>query len=253
MKRILERINTVLHAKTFFSHPKTAAVVLAGGSGQRMGSDMPKQFLSICGVPVLVHSLRAFAACKSIDEIIVVTREEDIPKTEELCRDYNISKVTAIVAGGKTRAESAANGFRSVSEGMTYVAFHDAARCLITPRQIKDVATAAYAYRAATAATPVTDSIKTANRYMMIENDVPREELWAAGTPQIFHCVYYAAALREAEKNEASVTDDNSLMELIGQRVKLVDVGPDNFKITYRHDIARAESVLRDREGSHGK
>ncbi len=245
MKHILERVNTVLHAKTFIQHPKTAAVILAGGTGSRMKSKTPKQLMQICDVPVLIHTLRAFAECRYIDEIIVVTRKEDRISIELMCRNYGIRKIHAVVEGGATRAESAEKGFCAVSEKMKYVAFHDAARCLVTPKQIKEVATAAYAYRAASAGTPVTDSIKTVNRYGMIESNVPRENLWAAATPQIFHRVYYAAALRVAEETHAEVTDDNSLMELIGQRVKFVDTGAENFKITYATDILRAEVIIR--------
>ncbi len=253
MKRFLERINTVLHKKPALRHPRTAAIVLAGGSGRRMSSKTPKQHMSVLGVPVLIHTLRAFEHCGAIDEIVVVTRAEDRIATEIMCRNYGIKKLTAVVCGGKTRADSAEKGFWAVSDKVKYVAIHDAARCMITPRQIKEVASAAYAYHAASAATPVTDSVKEINRYGMIEHDVPRDTLWAAATPQIFHRVYYAAALKVAKEEHAVVTDDNSLMELIGQRVKLVDTGHDNFKITYETDILRAEALMKHREAKHGK
>ncbi len=253
MKRLIEKINVFLHRKHICSSPHTTAIVLAGGSGHRMGGDKPKQWIELCGIPVLIHSLRAFDSCRSIREIIVVARSEDITATEALCRSYGIRKLRAVVAGGATRAESAACGFRAISGKTKYVAIHDAARCLILPRQIRDIAAAAYAYGAASASTPVTDSIKAVNRYGMIERDVPRADLRAAATPQIFQCAYYAAGLKEAEERATEVTDDNTLMELIGQRVKLVDTGSDNFKITYDTDLARAEAVLRKREGKHGK
>ncbi len=253
MKRFLEKINTVLHRKPAFRHPRTAAIILAGGKGSRMSSDTAKQNICLRGIPILVHSMRAFDKCRSIDEIIVVCREEDVKATEAMCVKYGIKKVKCVVSGGKTRAESAECGFRKVSGKMDYVAIHDAARCLITPRQIREVASAAYAYRAASAASPVVDSIKEINRYGMIERDVPRETLWAAATPQIFHRVYYAAALRAAKESHAIVTDDNSLMELIGQRVKLVNTGHENFKITYESDLSLAEAIMIQREGKHGK
>ncbi len=253
MKRLLDSIRIKLHTKPTLHRPHTTAVILAGGSGHRMKSSKPKQWMEVLGVPVLIRSVQAFDACKHIDEIVIVTRAEDRLATEIMCRNYEIKKLHSVVVGGRTRAESARLGFEAISVRSEYVAIHDAARCMITPAQIRRVVAAAYAYRAASAATPVTDSIKLVNRYGMIERDLPREELWAAATPQVFHCVYYAAALKAAEDAHAEVTDDNSLMEQVGQRVKLVDTGHDNFKITYDTDIARAEAVLRLREDSDGK
>jgi 2-C-methyl-D-erythritol 4-phosphate cytidylyltransferase len=129
-----------------------------------------------------------------------------------------------------------------------YVAIHDAARCLITPKQIQEVANAAYAYKAATAAAPATDTIKRANQYGFIEETLPRDCAWCAQTPQVFHRAYYLGALKKAKKEKKCFTDDNMLMELIGQRVFLVDTGADNFKITVASDLARAEAVLLERE-----
>ncbi len=253
MKRFLERVNVLLHSKPALRHPHTTAIVLAGGNGNRMGSRTPKQWLEIRGVPVLIHSLRAFDNCRSIDEIIVVSRGEDLPATEILCRNHEIRKLKCVVSGGRTRADSARRGFAAISDKTEYVAIHDAARCMITPSQIREVTAAAYAYRAASAGTPVTDTIKKVNRYGMIEHDVPRADLWAMATPQVFHKVYYAAGLKAAADARAEVTDDNAFMELIGQRVKLVDTGVENFKITYETDLIRAEVILRAREEKHGK
>jgi 2-C-methyl-D-erythritol 4-phosphate cytidylyltransferase len=89
--------------------------------------------------------------------------------------------------------------------------------------------------------------VKVANKYGFIDKTIPREQVWLAATPQIFQVAHYAGALQLAMEKKVSVTDDNSLMELIGQRVKLVDTGCDNFKITLPSDLARAELILRAR------
>ncbi len=252
----IQRINTVLHLQRVFPAPRTAAVILAGGSGTRVGADTPKQLISVCDKPVLIHSALAFQKCRLIREIVIVTRAEDCAVVEALCRYYGITKCSRVVPGGTTRQESAALGFGAVSPKSAFVAFHDAARCLVTPAQIRDVALAAYAYGAASAATKATDTVKVVNCYGMIEKTLPRNEIMLAATPQIFNYVYYKAACVAAEEKGTVVTDDNSLMELIGQRVKLVDTGAENFKITVPSDLLRAEAILKlraERKKKHGR
>ncbi len=243
-----KKMRVALHKTPILGTPKTSAVILAGGTGSRVGANTPKQFLLLDGIPVLVHTLKAFQQCKSIWEIVLVTRKEDVAYCRSLVKQYGITKCTAVVVGGKERNESAARGCDAVNPKAVYVAIHDGARCLVTPKQITDVARAAYAYKAATAATPVTDTIKIVNSYGFIESNVKRETAWAAATPQIFHRVYYRMAQEQAKKETQTITDDNMLMELIGQRVMVVDTGNENFKITVPSDIQRAEAVLQGRK-----
>lgn len=247
-KKLLRRVRVFLHKRPPLATPYTSAVVLAGGSGSRMGAEIPKQYLSLLGKPVLVHTLLAFEACRLIREIVLVTRAGDVEYCRTLCQQYGIKKCKTIVTGGEQRVDSARTGVMHTDPACEYVAIHDAARCLITPKQIREVANAAYAYQAATAATPAVDTIKRANAYGFIEETLPRETAWCAQTPQIFHRAYYLGALEKAKKEQKSFTDDNMLMELIGQRVFLVDTGADNFKITVASDLARAEAVLCERE-----
>jgi 2-C-methyl-D-erythritol 4-phosphate cytidylyltransferase len=252
--KVVQRINTVLHLRGILPKPYTAAVILAGGSGVRMGSSTPKQLMMLCGKPVFIHTALAFQKCRLIDEIVLVVREEEVAAVKILCQRYGIKKCRAVVTGGETRQESAEHGFEAVSPKAVYVAFHDAARCMVTPSQIRDVALAAYAYRAASAGMRVTDTVKLVNQYGFIEKTVPREDVWLASTPQFFHKAYYGAAIKMAKEKNLDFTDDNALMELIGQRVKMVDTGNENFKITVSGDLDRAELILRRRaEVRHGK
>ena len=228
--------------------PRTAGVILAAGSGTRMGGEIPKQFLPILGVPVLIRSVRAFDLCPSIDEIVIVTRESDIKTVADLCKEYGVSpKLKRVIAGGATRQKSAFLGVEAASKNCRFVAIHDAARCLITPEIVVSVLKAAYRHRAATAVYPIPDTVKRVDRRGRIKETLDRNELVAAATPQAFDRDYYIAVAAYAEKKETAVTDDNALFEAVGQTVYTVDCGGDNFKITTPGDLVRAEAALRAR------
>ena len=246
-------VHGILRVKTAFRRPKTAAIILAGGSGKRMESSTTKQMMPLLGKPVIVHTLEAFEACPRIDEIVIVVRPEERIAITLLCEKYGITKCHALVIGGDTMQESAVRGLSAISDDIRYVAIHDAARPLITPTQISRVVTFAYAYHAATAVTPVVETVKTINSRGFIEATVPRDTVRLAATPQVFHRRYYEAAVKFAQNKGITVTDDNSLMELIGQRVRTVDTGRENMKITEAGDLSVAESILRRRGENYDK
>ena len=226
--------------------PPTAAVIVAAGNSVRMGGGTSKQLLELCGIPVLAHTLKAFQHSRMIDEIVVVTRPEDRTTVKRLQDEFGITKLTQIVQGGETRAESVKNGVAAIGKHIRYVAIHDGARCLVTPDMIRRVLRAAYIHRAATAATTVTDTVKLANKRGFIDKTVDRRHVWLAQTPQVFHADLYRAALATAKTQ--AVTDDNQLMEQIGFPVKLVNCGHENLKITTPEDIGRAEDILARRK-----
>lgn len=230
--------------------PRTAAILLAGGTGSRMQSDgVTKQLMLIGGVPLLVHTARAFEECPYIDDIIVVARREELETVRDLMAEHGIRKCRRIVPGGKTRQLSAIAGFEAIDgERTEYVAIHDAARCLITPAQIADVVASAYATRAAAAACRVFDTVKRANAEGFVTETVDREALWLAQTPQVFSATLYRAAAYTAMQAKFAATDDMMLCERIGQTVKLIDCGTENFKVTTPGDILRAEVILKMRE-----
>ena len=211
-----------------------------------MGGKTSKQLLEINGSPVLAHTLLAFQKAKCIDEIVIVARAEDISAIWALAEQYGITKVKEITKGGDTRAASVRRGFRLIDVKSRFVAIHDGARCLITPEQIKKVCRTAYRLRAATAASPVTDTVKLSTKRRYIDKTVDRDLVWLVQTPQVFHADLYRAAL--AKVDDDRITDDNQLMERVHHPVKLVDTGKDNLKITTPDDIARAEFILAQRE-----
>lgn len=221
-----------------------SAVIVAGGSGSRMKSNQTKQMMSLCGKPVIVHTIEAFQQSDYIDEIVLVVKAEEEALYPPLIEQYFLTKVVKIVSGGETRQDSVMAGFEAIAENADFVAIHDGARPLITPAQIKQVVLAAFEYRAATAATPATDSAKEANISAMINRTVERKSLWMVQTPQVFYANLYRAAAYTAQKNKFIGTDDTELAEHAGFSSKLVDIGYENIKITTPIDLVKAEAIL---------
>ena len=229
------------------NHKKTAAIILAAGSGTRMGTDKTKQMLKINGKSVLKHTLLAFEASKSISEIVVVCRDgEQNFVNNEL---QNIDKCSAVVIGGKCRAESASLGFYQISDDVEYIMIHDAARCLITPYEIDLIAEAVYEHKAATASVAVSDTLKRCNGQMIIET-VTRKDLRAVQTPQAFERQLYSCALASVEVLDETITDDNMLVESLGVAPYCVETLPSNIKITTSYDLELAEFILMKRKGA---
>ena len=229
----------------------TAAIIVASGNSTRMGSGISKQFLLLDNIPVVARAIMAFDECEYINEIIVVAKEEDFYLYREFQKLYKFKKLVRLVSGGKTRQESARNGFAAISKGTRFVAIHDGARCLITPAQIEAVCREAYKHDCATAATRAVDSIKiSSGKNLYIDSSADRNHIWMAQTPQIFKTEIYELALKKAEADHLSVTDDNSLVENLGTPIKLVECGKNNIKITTPDDIPLALAILKSREES---
>lgn len=226
---------------------KTGAVILAAGNSTRMGG-INKQLQVLAGKPVLAHTLLAYQKCPLISEIVVVTRPQDFDIVLEIAKTYRIRKLKKITAGGSTRQESAKKGVNKLSEEIRYVAIADGARCLSTPERIARVCLKAYRHKAASAAHKVADTMKRATPTGAVTETVDRENLWAVQTPQVFHMALYHAAAYNAERTGFVATDDNSLVENLGYRVRLVECGYDNLKITTEEDLAIAEAILAYRE-----
>ncbi len=247
MSKLTYNINRALRFITFRKRPYTSAVILAGGSGTRMNSDTPKQFITLCGMPLFMHSLLRFDECRYVDEIIVVTRKEDIERTSSAIKGHGVKKVTAVISGGETRQLSAFFGFEKISPKSKYIIIHDAARPLITSEVISDVISKAYAYSAASAVSRPVDTIKNTDSKNRIFETLDRSKLYAAQTPQAFKCDLYRAAVYTAMKNKTEVTDDNMLVESIGNVVYPVEVTGCNIKVTTPEDLTVAAAIIESR------
>ena len=225
----------------------TGAVVLAAGNSTRMGKNLNKQLMPVQGAPVLAHTLLAYQLCPVIREIVVVTRPCDFEAVKEIREQYGITKLKHMTSGGATRQESAKKGLAKLSDKVRYVAIADGARCLTTPMQIATVCARAYRFHAASAAHQISDSVKRTNASSMSIENVDRNNLWQAQTPQVFHMSLYLAALSRAQNDGFEGTDDNSLVEHLGYQVRMVECGRENIKITTREDLPLAEAILRYR------
>lgn len=224
----------------------TSAIIVAAGNASRMGGDVPKQFMELCGAPVIVRTLLAYEQSRSIHEIIVVCRDGDEEKYTEFKEKYSLSKLSKIVIGDNTRQLSVIKGLEAVSDKADFVAVADGARCLTTPEMINEVARQAYRYDAAIAATRASDTVKRVSKGFITET-VPRDEVWLAQTPQIFKINLYRAAAYNALEVGRQATDDSSLVEAIGRSVFAVECGKENIKLTTPDDIIHAEAILKSR------
>ena len=215
-----------------------SAVIAAAGSGTRIG--FKKQFADLRGMPVLAYSLRAFQN-SVVDEIVVVTAEEDTATVREIAEKYSISKLKSVVKGGKTRSESVMNGLSAVSGD--YVLIHDGARPFIESKEIDELTDEVIRTKAAALGYPVVDTIKQVSDGW-IEKTIPRETLMAAATPQGFETKLITEAHKKAIEDGALLTDDCSAAEYCGHRVKMLSCRDINIKITTAKDIIFAEAVL---------
>ena len=225
--------------------PSCAAVILAAGGSVRMGSD--KILAPLGEIPVLARTLRPFQECGCISEIVVVTSADKLMEVSELCREYGIGKVSKVVAGGKTRTESALTGVSEVSSRAELIAVHDGARPLVTEELIRRTVEAATKKLAAVPGIRCADTLKSAREDGAIVGTVDRESTWRIQTPQVFKADLIKGALTKAMKQGVSLTDDSSAMELIGVKTYVVEGDEENIKLTRPLDLLLASAILRYR------
>ncbi len=229
-------------ARRFLDLKPCGAVIVAAGTASRMGG-IDKVMANLHGEPMIQRTIRAFQNCDAIREIVVVTREDLILPITKLCRD--MGKVTAVVAGGKSRQESVHLGLNALSADVKLAAVHDSARPLISWQVIDRVVRAANTYGAAAPAIPVKDTIKVVKGGVVIETP-SRDTLQAVQTPQVFDFDLLRGALSKAEQDGAQVTDDCSAVERLGMKIKIVEGDERNLKVTTPLDLRLAEMLLED-------
>ena len=220
-----------------------SAIIVAAGNSTRMGLGKSKQFIELCGEPVIKHTLWAFEISDVIDSVVVVCREQDENDIKSVIRGGGFGKVKAVVYGGKTRDISVNNGVLACDERTTHFAIHDGARPLVSQEDIKAVVNEAVRCKAAALGTPVTDTIKIVDKDNIIISTPDRSTLRAVQTPQVFERTLYLKAL--AKGSNKGITDDCQLVESIGEKVKIVIGSEKNIKLTTQNDIIIAESILK--------
>lgn len=226
----------------------TWGIVLAAGLGARLGT--PKAFLPLNGKPMLLYSMEAFQKSSLIDGIVMVCRNEDLKEAEDLARRASISKLAFVIAGGKERQDSVAEGMKALPKEAEFVAIHDCARPLVTPGLIDAVLKKAKEAGGAILAVPTKDTIKIAE-HLKVRETLNRNHLWTAQTPQAFRVELFKKAIQQAAADRFYGTDCASLVERIGAPVHLVEGSPENFKVTTQNDLAAAEAILVNRSLHH--
>jgi len=226
------------------SQQKVGAIIVAAGSSRRMGGT-DKVFAPLGGKPILARVIDAFEECQSVNQVVIVVSKQNVESCRKLVAEEGWSKVTEVCPGGKRRQDSVAAGLSQL-KNCQWVVIHDGARPLLTVDLIEQGLAEARETGAAVAAVPVTDTIKLAGDDRIVRQTPPRQNLWAVQTPQVFRYDIIAEAYRQAK---GEVTDDASLVEQLGYKVKLYMGTYDNIKVTTPDDLALAEILWR----KHGK
>jgi 2-C-methyl-D-erythritol 4-phosphate cytidylyltransferase len=229
-----------------------AAIIVAGGSGERFGRVGGKQLLEIAGLPVMSWALRAFDAVPSVGLLVVVTHPERVEEyAAAAVQPLDLRAPAVVVGGGARRQDSVAAGLAEVADDFDLVAIHDGARPLVTADVI---ASAIHALDMETSLDgvvvghPATDTLKVVERGTIVDT-ADRTRYWHAQTPQVFRTAAFRNVMREAELGAWEATDDAALVERAGGRVGMVEGPRDNLKVTMPEDAAIVEAVLRWREG----
>lgn len=229
---------------------KHTAIIAAAGRGNRMNSDIPKQFLELCGKPVLYYSLKAFEE-SFVDEIVLVTSEADTGYCrEQIVERYGFTKVSKIIQGGAERYESVYKGLIA-AEDADYVYIHDGARPFVTAQIINDARKYAEKYGACAAGMPVKDTIKIVDAGGLVTETPPRRCVWQVQTPQAFSydVIREAYDLLMRGGMDCTITDDTQVVEEMFDRpIKLFFASYENIKITTPEDMMIAESLMKQRK-----
>jgi len=210
-----------------------------------MASDQPKQFLLLAGTPIIVHTLKKFEECENIHEVVVVLPAEESAGFLSMAGKFGLRKLTKVVPGGRTRAESVQRGLMSIRPATAdVVAVHDGVRPFVTVEEIEQTVTAAQKSGAAILVAPAVDTIKEIEDGAVVRT-LERKKLGHALTPQCFHYDILRRAFDQIDVNDPSITDESFLVEKLGERVTIVEGSAANIKITTRQDLLVAEAYLK--------
>ncbi|MDE6904054.1 MAG: 2-C-methyl-D-erythritol 4-phosphate cytidylyltransferase [Lachnospiraceae bacterium] len=226
---------------------KVTAIVLAGGSGTRMGGECKKQYMLLNGYPILYYSLKAFQD-SPVDEILLVTNEESYCR-EELIEKYHMDKVTKIVPGGEERYESVYNGLLEI-EDSSYVLIHDGARPFVTREIILRCIEEVKVHKACVVGMPVKDTVKIVDDKGFASYTPERNYVYLVQTPQAFSYPLILKAYRKViEEQVPGITDDGMVVEYLQEKkVKLIEGSYQNIKITTPEDYLTAKAFLENKK-----
>ncbi len=224
---------------------KTQVIIAAAGSGERLNASMIKSLVLLKGKPLFLFSLGTFNKIFSVDSMILVVSEKHQWEFEHTLKQYPLEKVTRVVAGGLTRAQSVAHGLKALDKDTDCVIIHDAARPFVTMELVEKTIKGCQKHRAVITAVPVKPTIKKVDaKTMTVKETLDRKTLWEVQTPQAFHKNTILKAHRQYKGEEP--TDDAMMVEKLGVPVKVVEGDYKNIKITTAEDLLLAETFLNE-------
>ena len=247
MKRWRKNINSSLTAtRCSFSNltnlnflPDKSVIIVAGGSGSRMKSDIPKQFLPVAGMPVIMHTIRAFLKYEKGIEVIIALPEGYFQFWKELCEKFHFNADHLLSKGGETRFHTVRNALALVNDDRI-VAIHDAVRPLVSQRMIEEGFRDALTFGNAVPAITVSESVRWSEGRK--NHPINRDHLRMVQTPQVFDAGLIKRAYQRV--NKEIFTDDASVLEAMGETIHLFEGTHENIKITYPYELLFAETLL---------
>nr|QBP34361.1 plastid 4-diphosphocytidyl-2C-methyl-D-erythritol synthase [Ulva prolifera] len=224
-----------------------SVVLLAGGVGKRMGADIPKQYLDLCGRPIAAHSFHTFSTMPEVKEVVVVCGPDWRYIFEAQLNEMSNKKPVKYALPGAERQDSVQNGFNEISADAALVAIHDSARPLVTVDDFRKCLDDADEHGAAVLGVPVKPTIKQVGADNMVELTLDRSKLWDVQTPQVIRPALLKEGFQAVEQENLQVTDDVSIIEAIGKPVKMTQGSYTNIKVTTPDDMSVAERFLSER------
>ena len=222
------------------------AVIVAAGKGKRMGTDISKQFLPLCGKEILAHTVEVFEKAENIRDIILVTGADSLQDVKDMTQEYGWQKIISIVAGGKERQDSVWNGLQAVPKDTEIVLIHDGVRPFVTEDILNLSIETALEMGGCVAGVPAKDTIKVCNSENIAIDTPDRSTLWQIQTPQTFRKERIVKAYAQAKEKGFVGTDDASLVEYSGYPVKVIMGSYRNIKITTKEDLLIGEAFLKE-------
>lgn len=221
---------------------KTIAIVPAAGSGRRLGSRTKKPFVLLAGKPLVTYAIRALESSEEIDGIVIAAERSCLGRFKALVRRYDFKKIVDIVAGGRTRFGSVKNCLERIGPSFGIVLIHDGARPLVDRNIIRSSIMLAKKFGACVTAVPESDTVKMVDEGLFIKGTLDRRRIYRAQTPQAFRYELIKKAYSMPFPGEA--TDDASLVERMGAKVKILEGSYRNIKVTTKEDLKLAEVLL---------
>jgi 2-C-methyl-D-erythritol 4-phosphate cytidylyltransferase len=225
------------------------AIIVAAGEGRRIGGEVPKTYLPVCGRPMVLRTLDQFFSAQAIEEVVLVIAADEFLRCETMLRDDSglANRPWILQSGGPTRQQSVKKGLEKIGSDTDIVVIHDGARPFVSPALIDRCVQATRDKGAVVVGVPARDTIKIVSNDRWVQTTLSRSSLWAIQTPQVFRKQWIVEAHDRAAREAFEATDDAMLVERIGKPVFVVDGESTNIKITTPEDVWFAEALLREK------